>query len=73
MVVVGLHRAGRVDNWDGEGAKGFNYGSSFSEILKSIKENWHPSGMYITMYVCTYCTYIYVHNVLQPITYIQHS
>jgi len=45
MVVVGLHRGGYVDNWYKQGAKGFNFGSSFSEILKSIKENWYPSGM----------------------------
>ena len=45
MVVVGLHQGGCADNWDGEGAKGFSYGSCFSEILKSINKNWHPIGM----------------------------
>ena len=51
LVIVGLHRGGFDHNWDKEGAKGFNYGSLFSEIHKSIQSiqsiqqrDWHPPG-----------------------------
>ena len=47
MVIVGLHRGGRNRNWDGQDAKGYNYGSCFTEIKESIDKKWqqpHPPG-----------------------------
>ena len=45
LEIVGLHRGGLDNNWDKEGAKGFNYGSLFSDIYKSIQQkDWHPPG-----------------------------
>ena len=51
LVIVGLHRGGFDHNWDEKGAKGFNFGSLFSEIHKSIQstqsiqqKDWHPPG-----------------------------
>ena len=44
LEVVGLHRGGVEYDWDGQNARGYNYGSSFVEIIESIKEDWHPLG-----------------------------
>ena len=48
LVIIGLHRGGHNKNWDKNGAKGFNYGSLFSEIHESIQstqqKDWHPPG-----------------------------
>ena len=46
LVIVGLHRGGYMDNWDEKGATGYNYGTRFSDIIKSVREDWHPTGMY---------------------------
>ena len=43
LKLVGLHRGGYPDNWDKGGAKGYNYGSLFTEIHTSLlAENWNP-------------------------------
>ena len=42
LKIVGLHRGGHKDDWDGSGAKGYNYGSLFTEINKSLTEDWNP-------------------------------
>jgi len=51
-MIVGLHRGGYEDNWDGKKAKGFNFGSRFSDIIASMEEDyWQPRGSYIvTLY-----------------------
>ena len=54
FVIVGLHRGGYRDNWDGNDAKGFNYGTLFSDIITSIEENWQPRGSYIYTYSLPY-------------------
>ena len=46
LKIVGLHRGGHLDDWDDKGASGFNFGSLFTEIYKSIHEDWHPLGNY---------------------------
>ena len=46
LVIVGLHRGGYMDNWDGKHTKGYNYGTRFSDIIKSVQEDWHPTGTY---------------------------
>ena len=51
MVIVGLHRGGHPNNWDMKDTKGFNYGSLFIEIYKSVQEDWHPLGNYVRMYI----------------------
>ena len=48
LVIVGLHRGGFDNNWDEKGAKGYNYGSLFSQIYASIQKNWHPPGRIAT-------------------------
>ena len=45
LVIVGLHRGGLEDNWDTKDSKGFNYGTHFSDIIRSIKEDQHPTGI----------------------------
>lgn len=44
LVIVGLHRGGYRDT---KGAKGYNYGTPFSDIITSIKKDFHPTGCYI--------------------------
>ena len=51
LKIVGLHRGGYADNWDRSGAKGYNYGSLFTEINKSLAENWNPLGKQLCMYM----------------------
>ena len=45
MVIVGLHRGGLKDDWDNKGAIGYNYGTPFSDIIKSIQKDWYPTGI----------------------------
>jgi len=40
LVVAGVHRGGMLK----DGKTYINTGSLFSEIHKSVQENWHPSG-----------------------------
>ena len=56
LKVVRLHRGGHTDNWDGSGAKGYNYGSLFTEINKSLAENWNPLSKQLRM-----CTRIFTY------------
>ena len=51
LKIVGLHRGGHTDKWDGNRAKGYNYGSLFTEIKKSLAENWNPLSKQLRM--CT--------------------
>ena len=52
IIIAGLHRGGEERNWDGRGAEGYNFGSLFTEIYTSIRNNWHPAGNYVRLYAC---------------------
>ena len=45
LVIVGLHRGGLEDNWVTKGSRGFNYGTHFSDIIRNIEKDQHPTGI----------------------------
>ena len=48
MLPVGLHRGGYTGI---QGVGAYNYGSPFTEIIKSIDNSkWHPQGNYVAMW-----------------------
>ena len=51
LVIVGLHRGGRQDK---KGAKGYNYGTCFSDIITSIQKDWHPTGIATYIHIANY-------------------
>ena len=52
LKIVGLHRGGHANNWDGNDAKGYNYGSLFTEIKKSLAEDWNPLSKLLHVQEC---------------------
>ena len=42
LLIAGMHQAGEKSDWDGRKTQGYNHGSLFIEIHKSIIEkDWH--------------------------------
>ena len=53
LFCVAIHRGGHENNWDGDDTKGYNFGSRFAEIYKSIRSSLHPPGQLLA-YVAKY-------------------